>query len=368
MPIRPLLERRGIEFVRGRVTALQPGSNSIEVQSVGTFQYDYLIITTGARLAFDEVPGLGPENGFTHSICTLAQAEQTAQAYQEFLRDPGPIVIGGVQGVSCFGPAYEFAFILDADLRRRKLRHKVPITFVTSEPYIGHLGLAGVGDSKGFFEREMRKRGIRWIESARVTQIETGKLQIAQVDQGANVVRDQVLDFRFSMFMPAFKGDEAIASVEGLCNPRGFVIVDKQQRSPKYPNIYAVGVAIAIPPVEPTPVPTGTPKTGFMIDSMVTAVVENLKQELKGEAPTRSATWNAICMADMGDTGAFLIAMPQIPPRNVTFMHKGRWVHWAKLAYEWHYLRKLRAGVAESMLERLLFKLLRVPYLHRSEC
>lgn len=39
-----------------------------------------------------------------------------------------------MQGASCFGPAYEFAFILDADLRKRKLRNKVPMTFVTSEP------------------------------------------------------------------------------------------------------------------------------------------------------------------------------------------------------------------------------------------
>ena len=57
-------------------------------------------------------------------------------AYREFLRDPGPVVIGAVQGASCFGPAYEFAMIVDADLRKRKLRDKVPMTFVSSEPYV----------------------------------------------------------------------------------------------------------------------------------------------------------------------------------------------------------------------------------------
>ena len=54
---------------------------------------------------------------------------------------------------SCFGPAYEFAFIMDADLRKDKLRHQVPMTFVTAEPYIGHLGLGGVGDSQGMLEK-----------------------------------------------------------------------------------------------------------------------------------------------------------------------------------------------------------------------
>jgi hypothetical protein len=39
--------------------------------------------------------------------------------------------------------------ILDTELRKRKIRDKVPMTFVTSEPYIGHLGLDGVGDTKG---------------------------------------------------------------------------------------------------------------------------------------------------------------------------------------------------------------------------
>lgn len=364
LPLQDLLARRAIQFICGRVTALQPTANRIEVDDGSlTLDYDYLIITTGARLAFDEVPGLGPHGGYTQSICTLSQAEQAAASYKAFLRDPGPMVIGGVQGVSCFGPAYEYACMLDTDLRKRRLRHKVPITFVTSEPYIGHLGLAGVGDSKGFFEHELRSRGIRWIENARVTGIEDGVLHAQQVDQAANPVREHNIEFRYGMLMPAFKGDPAIAAVDGLCNPRGFVLVDAQQRSVKYPNIYALGVAIAIPPVEATPIPTGTPKTGYMIDSMVAATVENIKQALAGQTPSHAASWNALCMADLGDSGAFFMAVPQLPPRNVTKMLRGRWVHWGKIAYEKHFMRKMRAGIAESRLERLVFKLLGTQHL-----
>lgn len=58
--------------------------------------------------------------------------------------------------VSYFGPAYEFTDILDTDLRKRKIRDKVPMTFITSEPYIGHPGLGGVGDSKGMMESELQ--------------------------------------------------------------------------------------------------------------------------------------------------------------------------------------------------------------------
>ncbi|HET9694833.1 MAG TPA: FAD/NAD(P)-binding oxidoreductase, partial [Steroidobacteraceae bacterium] len=110
--------------------------------------YDYLAITTGPKLAFDEVPGLGPD-GHTASVCTQAHSLAAWANYQTFLQDPGPIVIGAAAGASCFGPAYEMAMIVDADLRKRRLRDRVPMTFVTSEPYIGHMGLGGVGDSKG---------------------------------------------------------------------------------------------------------------------------------------------------------------------------------------------------------------------------
>ena len=79
----------------------------------------------------------------TDTPATKPDAEAAGEAYEKFLKNPGPIVIGAVQGASCFGPAYEFAMIVDTDLRKRKLRDRVPMTFVTSEPYIGHMGLGG---------------------------------------------------------------------------------------------------------------------------------------------------------------------------------------------------------------------------------
>ena len=79
------------------------------------------------------------------------------------------------------------------------------------------------------------------------------------------------LPFGFSMMLPAFRGVAAIRGLEKLVNPRGFVLIDEYQRNPTYPEVFGIGVCVAIPPVGPTPVPVGTPKTGFMIESMVTA-------------------------------------------------------------------------------------------------
>ena len=327
-----------------------------------TLAYDYLVITTGPKLAFSDIPGAGPTahggGGFTHSVCSVDHAQAFFADYENFLKNPGPVIVGAMPGASCFGPAYEFAFILDTDLRRRKLRHLVPITYVTSEPYIGHLGLGGVGDSKSMLESEMRNRDMKWITNAKTTKVEEGKMFVTQLDDLGNVYKEHELGFKLSMMLPSFKGVEAVAAVPNLCNPRGFVIIDEYQRSKAYKNIYSAGVCVAIPPVEVTPVPTGTPKTGYMIESMVGAIAHNIADDINGGPANAKGTWNAICLADMGDTGAAFVALPQIPPRNVNWFKKGKWVHLAKIAFEKYFIRKIKKGNSEPVYEKYVLKAL----------
>ena len=134
--------------------------------------------------------------------------------------------------------------------------------------------------------------------------------------------------------------------------------VDAHQRNPTYRNIYSAGVSIAIPPVEKTVVPTGAPKTGYMIESMVTAIVQNIAAELKGEEGSTLATWNAICLADMGDTGAAFVALPLFPPRNLAWIKKGKWVHMAKIAFEKYFIRKMKKGTSEPIYEKYILRTL----------
>lgn len=355
VPIRKYVERRGIKFIAQSVSAIDAKGNKLTLDDGATIDCDYLIIATGPKLAFDEIPGTGPSAN-THSVCSTPHSQAAAQAYEKFLENPGPIVIGAAQGASCFGPAYEFAMIVEADLRKRKIRDQVPMTFVTSEPYIGHMGLGGVGDSKSLLESEMRQRHIKWVTNAKILEATGSTVKIAEHNDAGEVIKEQELESKFSLFIPAFKGVDAVANVEGLCNPRGFVLIDDHQRNPTYPNIYSAGVCVAIPPVEATPVPTGAPKTGYMIESMVTAIVENIAEELEGKEPSHKATWNALCLADLGDDGVAFVALPQIPPRNVTWAKKGKWVHLAKIAFEKYFMRKMRTGRTEPIYEKYVLK------------
>jgi sulfide:quinone oxidoreductase len=352
----PMFKKKKIGFIQQKVTRFHPQNNQVELADGEVVDYDYLIIATGPKLAFDEVPGLGPD-GHTQSVCHVDHAGESGEFWNNFVEDPGPIIIGAAQGASCFGPAYEYMFIAETDLRQRKIRDKVKMTYVTSEPYVGHLGLGGVGDTKGMLEAEMRSKHINWICNAKIDKIEAGMMYVTEVDENGQEKKKHELPFKHSMILPAFKGVDALTGIDKLVNPRGFVIVDEHQRNPTFKNIYSIGVCIAIPPLEQTPVPTGTPKTGYMIESMVTATAHNIRDELDGKQPKEKGTWNALCLADFGDSGVAFLAMPQIPPRNVQWASSGKWVHLAKIGYEKYFMRKVRKGISEPYYEKLTLKM-----------
>ena len=95
-------------------------------------------------------------------------------------------------------------------------------------------------------------------------------------------------------------------------------------------------------------------------------MAHNIADELAGKQPEAEATWNAICLADMGDDGIAFVALPQIPPRNVTWAKTGKWVHYAKIAFEKYFLHKVKSGGTEPVYERYVLKLLGITQLKKA--
>lgn len=125
--------------------------------TAGPQDYDYLVIATGYRNNFQAVPGLGPD-GNASTITTLEDAVHAGEAWRRLLRDPGDVVVGATQGAGCFGAAYEFLFNTSYQLRKAGLKNKVKLTYITSEPFLGHFGIGGLPHGESLLGMFLKKR------------------------------------------------------------------------------------------------------------------------------------------------------------------------------------------------------------------
>ncbi|MCX7880876.1 MAG: NAD(P)/FAD-dependent oxidoreductase, partial [Ignavibacteria bacterium] len=89
--LKPALEKKGINFYHETAIKIYPEENRVQTDKRDLF-YDYLVIATGPSYNFEIIPGLGPKNGFTQSVCNIHEAMECRTAWENFLKDPGPIV------------------------------------------------------------------------------------------------------------------------------------------------------------------------------------------------------------------------------------------------------------------------------------
>jgi len=335
----PVLEKKGIKFVHAEATRILPESNRVETTS-GVYDYDFLLIATGPDLNFSEVEGLGPQDGYTTSICNVEHALHAGERWEEFVKSPGPIVIGATQKASCFGAAYEYVFNIEYAARKAGIRDKVEITFITSEPFLGNFGIGGVGSSQKMTEYFFKKLGIRGITNVAIEKITEDKLFLSN---------GQVLPFKYAMIIPPFLGVKAIRD-SGLGNEAGFIPVDSTYRHLNYDNIYAAGVAVAVKYPEPTPIPIGVPKTGYMSEVMARVAAENIASKVLGKNHESKLSFEDIaplCVMDAGNMGVLLVASRVFKPRKYHILFPGPWSHWVKVWFEKYYLWKMRNGYTQ---------------------
>ncbi len=231
-PLAPTFDAHGIGFVHAQATAIDPAARTVATTG-GSYGYDYLVVATGFRNKFDIVPGLGPD-GYAQTITTLADAERAGTAWRKFLDDPGPVVIGATQGASCFGAAYEFLFNTSHQLRKAKLHKKVPLTFVTAEPFVGHFGIGGLPGGEKLLNMFLKKEGIRALTGVAFEEVTGDRIKLTD---------GTAVPFRYAMVMPPFAGQDvegrAARQAQGLRRDgRGVHDGRRQQRrdDPRRPH------------------------------------------------------------------------------------------------------------------------------------
>ena len=336
-PLAPMYAKQGIRFVNEAAVSFDLDGHTVTTSSGLELTYDRLMLATGPRLAFEKVPGLGPEGGYTQSVCNLDHALLTRDAWERFLENPGPVVVGTAQGGSCFGASYEFLLNTRHRIKKAGLQDVAPVTFITAEPFLGHFGLGGVSDSQQRVEKFFDKLGIEGIPNNVITEVRDGEIEL---DGG------RVLPFAFSMIVPPFTGVDAIRETDGLGNPMGFLPVTDEFRHTDIEDVYGAGVDIAIAPPGETLVPAGVPKTGQMSEVMAKVAAQNIAADLQG-GDRRSmpiTELEAVCILDAGNNGIIFKADHVLGDSEHPHVMTGPQAHWAKIAFERIFLASRKRG------------------------
>jgi NADH dehydrogenase FAD-containing subunit len=332
-PLADAFERRGVEFIHGEAIKIDPTSQTVET-SQGAFDYDYLVIATGYRNDFDVIPGLGPD-GNAHSITDLDGAIEAAIGWARFLNDPGPVVVGATQGAACFGAAYEFVFNVAYQLKKHRLR--VPLAYVSAEPFPGHFGIGGLPGGEKLLGMFFRRQKIDGVFDVAMDEVAPGEIRLAD---------ERTLPFKYAMVVPPFVGADVVRT-SGLGNARGFIEVRDTYQTLSHPNVYAVGVATAVNAPWQSANAVGVPKTGFPAETMARVAAHNITSQIRGEQPSEEENFGdmpAVCIMDAGNNGVVILADRMLPPRKRGVMIPGPQSHVAKLAFEKYFLWKARNG------------------------
>ena len=335
-PLAPVSEKKGVAFENVDVTRIDLRERFIEDSTGAKTAYDYLVIATGPKLDYDDVKGLGP-NGFTQSIFSWSDADRAREAFDRFITDPGPVVVGGVQGASCFGAAYEFLFNMAYEVKKRNLQSRAPLTYVTSEPFLAHFGIGGFGSGTKMTEMFFKHLDIDAVTNAKVREFTKDEVHLES---------GQRIAFKYAMFAPRFLGVDPVRALTEITTPTGFVKVNAQYQTEAYPEVYAAGVAVQLDPPQKTPVPCGVPKTGYLSEEMARVVAHNVVASIMGEPliglPPGSI--DAKCVLDAGNNGIIMTSDHFLEPRDHAWLIPGPEAHWAKLAFEKYFLATHKRG------------------------
>lgn len=379
-PLAPVYKKTGIIFHQAKAVSIHPEGDSqsdvpfvtIEYTSKDRFaqkekiKYDYLINATGPKLNFEATKGLGPEKN-SLSVCTYLHASETFKHLKEKIErmkkgEHQTFVIGTGHGNStCQGAAFEYLFNLEFVLRENKVRDKAKIIWISNEPELGDFGMGGMFIKRGgyithsriFTESLFTERGIEWITQAHVKDVTQSEIIYENLDGEEKSIKKD-----FAMLLPPFSGVEMkaydknnIDITSELFAPNGFMLVDADYtkkpyeewkpsdwpstyQSPKYKNIFTVGIAfapphsISKPMINPNGIPIfpTAPRTGMPSGVIARQVAYNIVDMINGKSsePTRKASlanMGAACIASAGasffnGTAVTMTLYPIIPDFN----------------------------------------------------
>lgn len=332
--LEPALTSKNIRFVHSHVRSVDPrGCVQTDDEEL---RFDRLIIATGGRPDSQSIPGLAGEFRSASWVVGEDSMMEARNAIRRLVENPGPVVIGAAQGASYVSAAYELALALDGALRNAGTRDRTPLTFVTFEPYLGHLR----------FGQNAARKPLETIFSERDIASHTGS-SLDRIGPDHVILSDgTTLEARLAVIMPPFTGVVDIWKSVGLTDESGMIPVDTQYRHPEYDAIYAAGMAsyfvAQVPPLEGNRVP----ETGYLAMRMGRAAAQNAASSLGYGSPASSTLPYVldVRVIDGGTTGLLLTSRGRRRLKHTAMRLPGSSAGQLKTSIERYLMWRLQTG------------------------
>jgi len=279
---RPLarLGRKGIDVRIGTVEHIDPDQRTVTV-SGQPLTADYVVITLGADLAPESIPGLA-EAG--HNFYSPAGAESLWTALRN-LPTGRLVVLTAAPAYKCPAAPYEGAMLIDAWCRRQGLRDRVQIEIYAAEP--SPMGVAGPHVSAAVTQL-LDAKGIPYHPGHQVTAVDANRKHITFAN-GAQA------DFDVLAFVPPHRAPAVIRD-SGLTSESGWISVDRHTLQTRWPNVYAIGDVVSIPLALGKPLP----KAGVFANREAEVVAKNIAHAIAGEAQAARFDGHGDCFIEIG--------------------------------------------------------------------
>jgi sulfide:quinone oxidoreductase len=315
---RPLsrLERKGIGFRRAEVEELDL-DNKIVRTSAGDLTYDSLVVSLGAQLAPETVPG------FEQLAYNLYSADGCARIHAA-LEDLSEGTIGiliTALPFKCPAAPYEAAFLAESFVRSKGIRRKVEIHLFTPEHAPMPVAPSALGDS---IADMLAARGIHYHPLFTFKELRPETSEVVASDG-----RSQKIDLLIGI--PPHQAPEVVRSSE-LLGVSGYIHADPTTLQTDHADVFAIGDVATIR----LPSDKALPKAGVFAHSEAKVVAQRIADKLDGNTSRAAFEGKGYCWIELGDgragfAGGNFYAEPN---PELKLRRPGRTLHWGKVAFE----------------------------------
>jgi sulfide:quinone oxidoreductase len=318
----------GIEFVQAAVDQVDIDADRVVLAGGAALSYDVLVIASGARLLPEETEGLTGAGGRkrAHTFYSLPGSAALAEALAGF--EGGRLVVNLVDlPVKCPVAPLEFCFLADWYLRRRGIRQRVELSYVTSLD-----GAFTTPNASRELSGLLEAKGIEVVTEFATGQIDADRGRLVSYD-------DREVGYDLAVVVPLHGGAEYVTRSAGLGDPLGFVPTDETTlQSKAKPNVFVIGDAADL----------RASKAGSVAHFGGEVLVRNICRYLAGRELDARFDGHTNCFIETGYGKALLIdfnydlepAPGHFPgPIGLPLLKESRLNHLGKLAFErlyWH--------------------------------